>query len=130
MLDHYYLLIKQFHIGLALLSVSLFIFRFLLLWLKKWPKKRLNPFNRLSYILDTGLLLAAFCLLYILQLNPFTTAWVASKLILLVVYVGLGILAFKSQQQKIKIMAALLALLCFYLIYKSARLHLPFAGLL
>lgn len=130
MLADYYFIIKQIHIGLGLLSVTFFVIRFLLLWLKNWSKQRLKPLNRLSYILDTGLLLAAFCLLYILQLNPFATSWVASKLLLLVIYVGLGIVAFKAQQQKLKIVAALLALLCFYLIYKTARLHLAFAGLL
>ena len=84
MFAEHYLLIKNIHMGLALLSGSLFVMRGLWVLLASratdWQKK----VNRLSYMIDSCLLLAAFLLLMILDYAPLSAAWLQVILILLV----------------------------------------------
>lgn len=124
-----YIYIKQIHIGLAIFSVCFFLFRSLLLIGFGWTKTKLKHLNRLSYVMDTGLILAAIYLLLFLGINPITTFWVLSKILLLVVYIFLGVQVFNTKRiLTVRLVCLVLALACFYIIYKSARLHLPFAG--
>ena len=53
------------------------------------------PLRYLSYSIDSALLTAALMLLVVLKLNPFTTGWLLTKLVLLVIYIVLGTLALK-----------------------------------
>ena len=124
-MSHYYLAIKHAHIGLAILSGLFFAIRgaFVLAG-SAWPMK--TPIKRLSYVIDTGLLVAALALLGILHLNPLSTAWLATKLGLLVAYIVCGVFALKrATTTKGKLLAYLLALLCFGMIYLTARSHDP-----
>ena len=89
----FYLQIKLAHIGLVLASGALFAVRGLLVQTgQHWALAK--PVRRLSIGIDTLLLVTALLLLLILHLNPFTTAWIAVKLVLLVVYIALGVFAF------------------------------------
>lgn len=131
MLAEYYLLIKTTHISLVLISGSLFVLRGLWVLLAGsgggWQRK----VNRLSYMVDTGLLLAAVLLLSILDYAPLAAAWLQVKLLLLVLYVVLGVLAFRAKySMPVRWFAYCAALGCFALMYYSARLHQPLAGLL
>ncbi len=47
------------------------------------------------HVNDTLLLLSAVTLAYLLNISPFTHAWLAAKLIALVVYIILGMVAFR-----------------------------------
>ena len=85
--------------------------------------------NRVSYVVDTGLLVAALLLLSIFSFAPLSTAWLQAKLFLLLLYVGFGALAFRVKYSlPLRWLAYLMALLCFVGMYYSARLHQPFAG--
>ncbi|MCK9534657.1 MAG: SirB2 family protein [Pseudomonas sp.] len=131
MFAEHYLLIKNIHMGLALLSGSLFVMRGLWVLLASratdWQKK----VNRLSYMIDSCLLLAAFLLLMILDYAPLSAAWLQVKLILLVLYVVFGLFAFRNTYSlPVRWLAYATALLCFAGMYYSARLHQPLAGLL
>lgn len=90
----YYLVIKASHIGLAMLSGSVFTCRGVGVLLgARWPM--LTPLRGISQAVDTALLFAALLLLATLQLNPFATPWLMVKLGLLVGYIVFGVLALK-----------------------------------
>ncbi|WP_178087266.1 SirB2 family protein [Pseudomonas sp. C27(2019)] len=131
MLAEHFVLIKNMHIGLVLLSGSLFVLRGLWVLLLGSGSALQKKVNRLSYVIDTCLLLAAVLLLVILEYAPLAAAWLQVKLILLVLYVVLGVFAFRNKySMTVRWLAYVAALLCFALMYYSARLHQPLAGLL
>lgn len=131
MLAEHYLLVKNIHIGLVLLSGSLFVLRGLWVLIAGSGAPLQKKVNRLSYVIDSCLLLAAVLLLVILDYAPLAAAWLQVKLILLVLYVVLGVLAFRNKySMRVRWLAYAAALLCFALMYYSARLHQPLAGLL
>ncbi len=121
----FYPQIKLAHIGLVLASGLLFAIRGLLVMLgQRWAMAA--PLRWLSYTIDTSLLTAALMLLVVLQVNPFTTAWLATKLILLVVYVVLGTLALKRAKGRgARLATYLAALAVFGFMYSVARAHHP-----
>ena len=121
----FYPQIKLAHIGLVLASGLLFAIRGLLVMLgQRWSMAA--PLRWLSYTIDTSLLTAALMLLVVLQVNPFTTAWLATKLILLVVYVVLGTLALKRAKGRgARLATYLAALAVFGFMYSVARAHHP-----
>ena len=129
MLAEHYLLIKNIHIGLALLSGSLFVLRGIWVLLAGGGTPLQKMINRLSYLIDTGLLLAALLLLIILGFAQLAAAWLQAKLVLLVLYVVFGAFAFSVKYRLgLRWLAYVAALLCFAGMYYSARLHQPFAG--
>lgn len=127
MAEHY-VWIKHFHIGMAYLTLALFVPRGLyrLLAGEGANLKVRKLTDRISYGVDSLLLLMAVLLLVILQLNPMAVAWLSSKLGLLGAYVILGVFAFrKGLPQAARWLCFLLAIGCWVLMYKTARLHLP-----
>lgn len=87
---------KHTHMLMAILSVSLFILRFV--WLmresaqlkRKWVKV-------LPHVIDTLLLLTAIGLL--IQIPWYQHAWLWEKLILVVCYIGFGFVTLKFAKQ-------------------------------
>lgn len=127
MAEHY-VWIKQFHIGMAYLTVTLFTLRGLyrLIGGERVSLKLRKVTDRISYGVDTLLLVMGILLLVILQLGPLSVAWLSSKLGLLVAYVILGVFAFRNRLPlAARWVAFALALGCWVLMYKTARLHLP-----
>jgi len=49
----------------------------------------------LPHVIDTGLLLSALAMLYVLKLNPFAVAWLSAKIAALFAYILLGAMALK-----------------------------------
>lgn len=130
MLVENYQIIKNIHIGLALLSGSLFAVRGLWVLIVGSGAPLQRSINRVSYVVDTGLLIAALLLLIIFSFAPLSMDWLQAKLFLLVLYVGFGALAFRVKYSlQLRWLAYLIALLCFIGMYYSARLHQPFAGI-
>lgn len=124
----YYVLIKNFHIGLTYLTIVLFVLRgsYRLLAGDKINLRLRKTTDRLSYGVDTLLLLMAILLLIILSLNPVTTSWLSSKLGLLIAYVILGVFAFRNKlPMAARWLCFALAIACWVLMYKTARLHVP-----
>lgn len=127
MAEHY-LWIKQFHMGMAYLTVVLFVARGLyrLLAGERVHAGLRKVTDRISYGVDSLLLLMAILLLVILQLNPVTTAWLSSKLGLLVAYVILGVFAFRNRLPlAARWLCFGLAIGCWWLMYQCARQHQP-----
>ena len=124
-MSEYYWQIKMAHIGLVVASGLLFAMRGLLvLWGQRWANAA--PIRYLSYTVDTALLTAALMLLAVLHLNPFTTAWLAVKLICLVVYIVLGVFALRrARGRSMRVVMYLSALAVFGFMYSVARAHHP-----
>jgi uncharacterized membrane protein SirB2 len=82
------------HVGLVITSVALFAARGLgVLAHQAWPMRPV--WRGLSVWIDVGLLSAGGTLWYLLQFNPWHDHWLGAKLVLLVIYIGLGSYALK-----------------------------------
>lgn len=125
----FYPQIKQFHIFIALLSGGLFAVRggFALAG-ARWP--RALPVTWLSYAVDTALLTAALMLLTILPWAMFANGWLLAKLLLVVAYIVLGVLAMRPHRaRRDRALCYAAALLVFAAIYGVARAHHPLGWL-
>lgn len=90
----WYLQLKAAHVGLVLASGGLFAVRgALVLASQGWAMAK--PWRMISYGIDTALLAAGVTLWAGLSLNPVTSPWLGTKLMLLVLYIVLGSLALK-----------------------------------
>jgi len=125
-----YFALKHLHMLCAALSIVGFIARGALklqgsnLLQKKWL--RITP-----HVVDTVLLLSAAGLVAVTHQYPFVQGWLTAKLIGLVVYIGLGLVALRfAQTQPARAMAYLLAILTFAYIAAVAvtKSALPFIG--
>lgn len=125
MVEHY-LLIKNAHIGLAYTTGALFFLRgiYRLLAAEQINQRIKKNADRISYLVDTLLLMLAIALLFILKLNPASMPWVGSKLVWLLVYIALGVMAFRPRLPlAARWSCFVLALGCWWLMYQTARLH-------
>ncbi|KRI01336.1 hypothetical protein AO057_09215 [Curvibacter sp. PAE-UM] len=82
--------------------------------------------GRVSAIIDTGLLAAALRLLWELRLNPLVTPWLQVKLVVLLLYIGLGMLALKyARRREAKALCYIGALACYGFMVSVALTHSP-----
>lgn len=128
----FYLQIKLVHVAAVIASGALFALRgAAALAGAGWTMAA--PLRYLSYAIDTALLTAALMLSAILHQYPFVHAWLTVKVLLLVVYIVLGIYAFRVRRSAgARLAAWLAALAVFGFIVSVARAHDPlgiFAGL-
>ena len=121
----YYSEIKWVHISCVLLSGSLFFLRGLFM-LNRSPLANDRHLSRLSYGIDTVLLVAAVLLTVIIHQYPLVQGWLTAKVLLLVVYIVLGVFALrlgKSQRSRKAFLVA--ALLVYGFIISVAVTHSP-----
>src|SRR5271169_909511 len=121
----YYAQIKLVHIVCVVLSGSLFSLRGALMFAgSDYANHPLVA--RVSYVIDTALLAAAVLLTIIIHQYPFVQAWLTVKILLLVLYIVLGILALrrgKTRSSRAGFFAA--ALITYSFIISVAFLHDP-----
>jgi uncharacterized membrane protein SirB2 len=92
--EAYYGEVLLVHIGAVTVSGGLFFLRGLALIAgASWPRAAVVRYT--SYTVDTVLLTAALMLTTITRQFPFADAWLTVKVPLVVVYIVLGILAFR-----------------------------------
>ncbi|MBL37879.1 MAG: hypothetical protein CMP07_05665 [Xanthomonadales bacterium] len=107
-----YELIKTLHIALALVSGLGFALRgFVRLVMNRplaHPLVRFGP-----HLIDTLLLASGIALWMILGLSPLSVGWFGVKLLMIVVYIGLGITAFRIRHQGKAVLVFLAALAAF-----------------
>lgn len=117
--------LKGLHVSLVLISGALFGLRGLIALMRQsWAQARW--LRQLVITIDTALLLAAVALLIILPLNPLTTPWLLSKLVLLVLYIMLGHQALNRPHRRWPRLGwYLAALLCFLAMLSVAQHHHP-----
>ena len=122
--------IRSIHIWAITLSGCLFALRGLgMLAGARWPQVALLRY--LSYGIDTVLLTAALMLVTILPSAAFANGWLTVKLVLVVVYVVLGVLALRRGRSRgVRAGCYAGALLVFIAIVGIARMHHPLGWLL
>lgn len=115
-----YLLIKYVHMVTVLLSISGFILRGVWM-LQASPMLRQPLVRRLPHVNDTLLLASALIMVFISGQYPFVIDWLTAKVLALLVYILLGMVAFKwGRSPRVKVGAWLLALLTFAYIVSVA----------
>jgi uncharacterized membrane protein SirB2 len=90
----------------------------------RWANNRVLA--RLSYVIDTVLLVAAVLLVLVIHQYPFVQAWLTVKVVLLAIYIFLGVLALrrgKTRWRRTGYFAAALA--TYALIISVAVTHYP-----
>ncbi len=122
--------IKNTHIALAAISITLFAVR--ALWsVMESPRLRRGWVRITPHIVDTLLLAAALYLAIVSDQHPFQQPWLTAKVVALVVYIGLGTLAIKrGPTPRSRGLFALLAIAVFAYIVLVAftRSPLPLIG--
>lgn len=78
------------------------------------------------HIVDTALILSAIALAWQLGISPFTTPWLAAKIVALLLYIAIGMIALKlGKTKRIRLIAWLTAQLVFFYIAGVAVTHDP-----
>jgi uncharacterized membrane protein SirB2 len=121
----FYAQIKFAHVLCVILSGSLFTLRGLMMLVHSNYAN--HPALRyLSYAIDTALLTAALMLVAILHQYPFVQSWLTVKVLLLVLYVGLGMLALRrGGQRAVRVPCYFAAIGVYLFIISVARAHSP-----
>jgi uncharacterized membrane protein SirB2 len=103
--------LKHLHMGCAFLSIAGFTLRGYWMLIDS-PALRRRPVKVLPHMIDTLLLASAVGMLLIWQLSPLQSDWIIAKIIALLVYIGLGMVALRfGKSRKTRVNAWLLALL-------------------
>ena len=125
----YYPQIRAAHLLAVVLSGTLFAARGLgVLAGARWPLHAIVRYS--SYAVDTVLLTAALMLVSVLPAATFANHWLMAKLVLVVVYVGLGTLALKrARTPRGRVICYVAALVVFGVVIGIARHHSPLAWL-
>ncbi|HEY4583934.1 MAG TPA: SirB2 family protein [Lysobacter sp.] len=121
----FYAQIKSVHIYAVFASGLLFALRgAALLAGARWPNGLVVRIA--SWTIDTTLLTAALMLFTLLPKELFANGWLATKLVLLVVYIGLGAVALKrARSRRARAVTYVAALATFAYIIGVARAHHP-----
>jgi uncharacterized membrane protein SirB2 len=125
----FYPQVKLAHVAAVVSSGALFFLRGAAVQLgAQWAMAA--PLRYLSYTIDSVLLGAAVVLAIMLHQYPFVDAWLTVKVLLLVAYIVLGILALQCGRSRGTQLASWLgALAIFGLIVSVARTHHPLGAL-
>jgi uncharacterized membrane protein SirB2 len=122
--------IRLVHIAAVLASGGLFFIRGIVLACGARMLTKLLRY--LSFVIDTVLLTAGLRLTTVIGQYPFVDAWLTTKVLLLVLYIVLGLIAFRSARAPaIRVGAWVAALAVYAFIISVARTHNPlglFAG--
>ncbi|HLS81348.1 MAG TPA: SirB2 family protein [Steroidobacter sp.] len=121
----FYPQIRLVHIAAVLVSGTLFALRGLALQFgAAWPMAA--PLRYATYTIDTVLLTAALMLSTILHQYPFVHGWLTVKVLALIAYIVLGIIAFKrGSTRTVRVGAWVAALGVYAFIISVARAHHP-----
>ncbi|MGH8215610.1 MAG: SirB2 family protein [Rhodanobacteraceae bacterium] len=121
----WYLQILWTHIGCVIASGSLFFTRGCMM-LAGLPAANHVALRRISVSIDVLLLAAAIALTTIIHQYPFVQAWLTVKVLLLVVYIGLGVFALRrGRTPAIRAACFGAAMVVFLFIVTVARAHNP-----
>jgi len=103
-----YLLLKQFHMGLALLSISGFVLRWS--WrMQRSPLALTRAVRIIPHVVDTLLLASAVALIVLAGQVPVGVGWLSAKIGGLLLYILLGTIAMRSAPVKSRSVPAFVA---------------------
>ena len=124
-MTEYYLVLRNVHIGCAILTIALFVLRGALM-LAGSPRLHGRLLRYLPHVVDTVLLTTALMLTTVIRQYPFSTGWLTAKVVLLVAYVVLGSIALKrGRTRAVRVTAFLAALATIGFLVTVARTHHP-----
>jgi uncharacterized membrane protein SirB2 len=124
-----YALLKMIHVSSVICSYSLFFLRGI--WLisdstnlrQRWVKI-------LPHVIDTVLLTSAIVLAMAIQQNPLQNSWLTAKVVGLLLYIGLGMVAMRfAKTKRTKIIAWVAAQCVFIYIVLVAITKSPSLGM-
>ncbi len=120
-----YALLKMIHVGSVVLSYLLFLLRGV--WLiQESENLRQRWVKILPHIVDTVLLASAIVLAVVVQQSPFDDTWLSAKVIGLLLYIVLGMVALRfGKTRRIKIVAWIAAQCVFFYIVLVALTKSP-----
>lgn len=125
-----YLLLKQVHVACAVLSYAGFFVRGV--WMMRGSAMLERRWVRIvPHVNDTVLLASAIAIAAMSRQYPFVQGWLTAKLLALVLYIGLGMLALRPGRPRLlRIGAWLAALMVFlYIVWVAlTRSPLPWTG--
>ncbi len=126
----FYLQIKWVHVAAVIASGALFLLRGIAVQFgAQWAMAA--PLRWLSYTIDTTLLTAALMLVTIVHQYPFVHAWLTTKVVLLIAYIGLGTFALKrGRTPRVRSICFFAALATYAFIASVAVEHHPLGALL
>lgn len=115
-----YLTLKLIHQGAVAISITGFFARGAgALAGAAWARRRMA--RTVPHVVDTVLLATAIALAWMLRLDPLATPWLAAKIVGLLAYIGLGMMALKPGRPiALRAAAWIAALLCFAQIAATA----------
>jgi len=97
-----YLVVKHSHMAIAMLSVILFYVRaFSRMGSGNLAKNKVVMIG--SHSIDTLLLVSAFTLIFMAKINPFEQYWLLEKIVLVVIYIGIGAKSARQTKMTAKI---------------------------
>ncbi|MDP2715190.1 SirB2 family protein [Rheinheimera sp.] len=96
-----YMAYKHFHLLMVVLSVSFLLVRYAMS-LKPAAILQRKFFKIAPHVIDTLLLVSAVLLMITLQQYPFVHAWLTEKLLAVLAYIALGVMAFKGRTAAIR----------------------------
>lgn len=120
-----YLILKNTHIALAVLSIVLFVLRSV--WSVNASPQLQQKWARIApHIIDTLLLASAVYLMVASHQYPFTDSWLTAKLVALIAYIALGTYAIKrGRTAGIRLLFSLMSVAIFCYIFAVAITHSP-----
>ncbi|MFA6121123.1 MAG: SirB2 family protein [Sideroxydans sp.] len=118
-------MLKLIHITCVVLSFSLFFMRGI--WLMRGSSIMQQRWVKIApHSIDTILLTSAILLAWQLGYSPSNSPWLAAKIVALLLYIALGMLAFRfAKTNGVRLAAWLAALLTFAYIVATAITHDP-----
>ena len=101
------LLLKEFHVAFAFITVAGFVVRGLLA-LADSPLRNLKWMRIAPHEIDTLLLGCGIALAVVMSLSPLANGWLMAKIVGLLDYIGFGVMAMRARSRPLK-MAAFIA---------------------
>ena len=112
-----YLTLKNIHVTCVVLSYFFFVVRGV--WMMRESSLLARPWVKIApHAIDTVLLVSAIAMVVMIRQYPFSAPWLTAKLVGLIVYIALGMVALKRGKTKRTRMAAWIAaqLVFFYIV--------------
>lgn len=120
-----YTLLKLIHVSSVMLSYLLFLTRGV--WMiRASAQLRQRWVKIMPHVIDTVLLVSAIMLAILIQQNPLVNSWLTAKIVGLLVYIGLGMVALRfGKTRAVKISAWIMAQITFIYIVLVALTKNP-----
>lgn len=119
-----YMALKHTHLLLVAISLAFLTLRFVLSL--KGSGLLQHKFLKIApHVVDTFLLLSAIGLMVTIQQYPFVNPWLTEKLIGVLAYIALGVMAFKGRTTTLRVFAFVGALGWMVLVVKVAITKTP-----